>query len=170
VDAAIISGASAIGGALVGAFAGGVADWRLERHRGNLRAKAGARLLRADLSITEKRLASAIRELQWWPFYRMDMQPWDNYRDVMAEALDAASWGAVSQSAIELQALSEGMRKAPTADPTAPRQITRGAAANMLNIRTNAIQAFNVLGDLADDSEALSPSNPPEIGMAARTA
>jgi hypothetical protein len=99
----------------------------------------------------------------------MDMQPWDSYRDVMAEALDAASWGAVSQSAIELQALSEGMRKAPTIDPTAPRQITRGAAASMLNIRTNAIQAFNVLGELADDNEKLSPSDPPEIGETATT-
>ncbi len=167
MDAAVISGASAIGGALVGALAGGIADWRLERHRSHLRAKAGARLLRADLLTTEKRLEAAIRELQWWPFYSMDMQPWDDYRDVLAEALDTKSWVHVSQSALELQALSEGMRKAPTTDPTAPRQTTRGAATNMLTIRSNAIQAFNALGELADDDERLSPSDPPEIGETA---
>lgn len=166
MDAAIIAGASAIGGALVGTLGGGVVDWRLERRRARLRAKAGARLLRADLSITEKRLAAAIRELQWWPFYNTDIRPWDDYRDVMAEEFDNESWSAVSQSAIELQALDEGMRKAPTTDPTAPRRITRDSATNILNLRANAIRAFNALGPLADDDEQLSLSNPPGIGEA----
>jgi hypothetical protein len=85
----------------------------------------------------------------------------------MAEALDTESWGHISQSAIELQTLSEGMRKAPMSDPPAPRQITGSQATNILTIRSNAIRAFNALGELADDEERLSTSDPPKIGEAA---
>jgi|ERR1700722_5325235 len=166
MDTAIISGASAIGGALVGALGGGIADWRLERHRGRLRAKAGARLLRAELSISEKRLTAAIRELHWWPFYRMSMQPWNDYRDVMAEELGTEHWTEVSQSVIELQALDDGMRTAPTYDPARPLQINMSVGTNMINLRANAIRAFNALADLAEDDEKLSLSDPPEIGEA----
>jgi hypothetical protein len=164
VDAAIISGLSAIGGALVGSVAGGVVGWRLERRRAGRQAKAGARLLRADLSINQTRLSDAISELRWWPFYHMRIEPWSRYRDAMAEELNAEIWGEVSQSAIELQELGEEMRKAPGFDDQKPMTISERQAHNFILIRANAIRAFNALGKLADDEEELPPSDPPEIG------
>jgi hypothetical protein len=156
VDVAIISGLSGVGGALVGSVAGGVVGWRLERRRAGRQAKAGARLLRADLSINQTRLGDAISELRWWPFYDMCIEPWSRYRDAMAEELDADVWGVVSQAAIELQALGEGMRKAPGFDEHKPMAITEERASNLNLIRVNAIQAFNALGKLADDKEQLA--------------
>jgi hypothetical protein len=37
----------------------------------------------------------------------------------------------------------------------------------MINLRANAIRAFNALGELADDDEELPLSDIPEIGAAA---
>jgi hypothetical protein len=164
VDTGIISGASAIGGALVGAATGGLVQWRLERHRSRRRAKAGARLLRADLAINEQRITDVISSLLWWPFYRMAMEPWANYGDVMAEVLDADAWGAVSQAVIELRELDEWIRKTPHWDGTQPLTVSRESAARIILMRADIILAFNALGALADDSEETALTDPPAIG------
>lgn len=162
MDAAIISGLSAIGGALVGSLSGGVVGWRLERRRTGRQAKAGARLLRADLSINQTRLKDSIDEMRWWPFFRMRVEPWTRYRDLLAEELGADEWGAVSQSAIELQELGEEMHKTPGFDEHKPMAITKEAAEKFTSIRADVIRAFEALEKLADDEGEIPPSERPD--------
>ena len=148
----------------MGGLTTGVVDWRMESHRSHARAKAGARLLRADLSITQERLKAVLDELLWWPFYDIRMEPWDHYNDVMAGELDADTWGVVSQSAIELQELGEKIRRSPRYDEAKPMSIGNGQVPSLIVIRANAIRAFNALGKLADDEEEMPSSDPPEAG------
>jgi hypothetical protein len=103
MDPAIISGASGVIGALVGALGGSLAERHSIRARDERQARAAARLVRADLSIAAGHLGSAIEELLWWPFYDLTMPSWTKYRDLLAMELTAEHWGSVSQSCIELQ-------------------------------------------------------------------
>lgn len=162
VSEAVVTGGAALLGVILGAVVGGVVDLRLEKRKEEAQGRAGARLLRVDLSVAVAQVESAIAELTWWPFYELRMDPWDRYRDVLAVALDPEEWGAVSQSAMELQAFGHGMRNAPGADRG--RRLGAKAADSLVLMRANAIRAFNALCDLADDDERLEPSDPPEPG------
>lgn len=163
VSDAVVTGSAALAGVVVGAVVGGVVDLKLEKRKENAQGRAGARLLRVDLSVAVQQIESAIAELTWWPFYELRLEPWDRYRDVLAVALDPEAWGVVSQSAMELQALGNGMRNAPGSDGRA-RRVGDTMTKSLVLMRANAIRAFNALCDLADDDERLEPSDPPEPG------
>lgn len=151
-------------GVLVGAVVGGLVDFVLERRRESTQAKAAARLLRMELAVRKEQIEDAVSGLLWWPFYDFAMEPWDRYRDLLAGQLDADRWMKVSQSCMELQALGRGMLKSPQARDGHPRLIGAEVAGNLLTMRVNAVEAFNALGEVADDTERLTTGDAPVPG------
>jgi hypothetical protein len=160
-DAAVTALAT-LAGVIVGAVVGGWVNYKLERRREKAQGRAGARLVRMDLAIAAEQLKDAYAEAMWWPFYNVRLESWDRYRDVIAIAVGANDWVTVSQSAIELQHTDEGFRKMPAADKA--RALTERSEADLANMRTNAIKAFNALAKLADDREKLPLDALPAYG------
>jgi hypothetical protein len=105
MDPSVTTGAAGVLGALAGAATGGVAERLAIRRRDRRQARAAARLVRADLSIAAEQLASAVGELLWWPFYKLEFKSWTTYRGLLAMELSSEHWGLVSQSCTELQSL-----------------------------------------------------------------
>lgn len=155
-----------MGGALVGAVAGGLVTYVLERRRDRTQGRAAARLMRMELAVRKEELESAVQELQWWPFYDFSLQAWDRYRDLLAGLLGADRWLLVSQSAMELQGMGTWVLKAPVAESAGnqPFGITESMAKGLLTMRENAVEAYNTLGPLADEKEELSAASPPAPG------
>jgi len=166
-DVAVTAFATLLG-VLTGALVSGLVSYWLERRRDRTQARAAARLLRMEFALRKDQLESAIRELVWWPFYDFELEPWDRYKALLAAELGADGWVKVSQSASELQSVGRGMLKAPAEDlPQGMlRQIGVEGAKSMLVMRANAVEAFNVLSELADDPEVLSSDSPPVVGGA----
>src|SRR4051794_4485636 len=110
VSAAVVTGSAALLGAIVGAATGGVVDYWLERRREIHEARAGARLLQAELSAAASQLEAVGRERKWWVFYEMPLPAWDGYRGVLSAQLEPGEWMTVSQSVVELRGLDTGMK------------------------------------------------------------
>ncbi|MEN3281492.1 MAG: hypothetical protein V7607_2632 [Solirubrobacteraceae bacterium] len=161
-----ITALAGVGGALVGAVAGGLVDYVLERRRETTQGRAAARLLRMELAVLKEQMESAVQELQWWPFYDFSMQPWDRYRDLLAALLGADRWLLVSQSAMELQGFGAWVLKAPAAQSAdnQPFAISEPMALGLLTMRENAVKAYNALGPLAEEAEEMSGADPPAPG------
>jgi hypothetical protein len=163
-DATIVSAAAGVLGALVGAATGGVSERLAIRQRDKRQARAAARLVRADLSIAAEQLASAIGELLWWPFYKLEFESWTTYRDLLAMELSAEHWGLVSQSCTELQSLGETQILSPNWNSTGPMERSRDAADSFLKLRADAIKAHNALAPLAEEvGDMIKPQDAPAV-------
>ncbi|HET7454252.1 MAG TPA: hypothetical protein VFJ76_01910 [Solirubrobacterales bacterium] len=140
----------AVGGALVGAAAGGTVDWLLGLHRENALGKAGARLVAGEIAGAESQLASAQNTRKWWPFYGIPIESWEQYRDVLAVKLNQEEFEAVSQAIMALEHLRRKL-------PETPRFKKEVAVQGFLSvdpediepIRKDAAKAYNALSDLA---------------------
>lgn len=88
----------AIGGALVGATAGGLVDAAISWRRDAQLAKAGSRLLAAQLKTADAVLGTVEAEGMWVRFYGLSMSAWPEYRGVLATKLGNSGFDA-SQSA-----------------------------------------------------------------------
>ena len=168
MDPAIIPAASGLTGALIGGIGGYVAQAKLEKKRAAIRAKAGARLIRAELAIYAEHLAEMVNELKWWPYFDTSMEPWPAYRDVIAVDLDPDDWVKVSQAAIGARRLDANYRASPRFNPDGPTAISAVAAEPLLKIREEAIAAYNYLGPLAKETEHLSVEPVPIVDSKAR--
>jgi hypothetical protein len=170
VSDAVVTGSAALLGAVVGAVAGGIADYWLERRQEVHEARAGARLLQAELSAAASQLEAVGRECKWWVFYEMSLRAWDNYRGVLSAQLKREEWMTVSQSVVELRGLDSGMKsRMQTGVPGVATPAISGslgvgdqtmkAAARM---RSNATDAYNALCRLAetDTERNLLPGTP----------
>lgn len=137
----------------------GVQFWHARRQeRGQ--AKASARILQGDLAMAASRLQYMIeRDLIWYGFYNLTLPNWNAQAPVVALHLDADTWEKVSQSALELDGLTEGFRRSIGADP--PRgTIVRLSASSIADMRVlwqNASDAHRHLAALAEV--------PPEQGL-----
>ena len=64
----IAAGAALLGGVL-GAIAGGLSEYSLERHRNRTKARAGARLIRSELLTAAEQMWSAEQSSKWKLWY-----------------------------------------------------------------------------------------------------
>jgi hypothetical protein len=93
------------------------------------------------------------RDHQWYGcFYDLALPNWNGHQGVLALHLKADVWEEVSQSALELDRLTEGYRRALGANP--PRGTVAALNADQLkSLRTmwdNASKAHRALAKLAD--------------------
>lgn len=95
---ALIAGGAGVLGGVLGALAGGVPDYLLQRGRSNARAKAGARLLRTDLAVAAGILGRAAIERVWDVGIVPRIEVWEEYRDTLALALGQDQWQQVERA------------------------------------------------------------------------
>ena len=146
--AAIAAGGAALG-ALVGATAGGLVDFVLERKREKRQALVGARLTRLDLSLAASTLKSSEDDGKWWVWYETPMPAWDTYRDALSARLSADDLVVVTQSVAELDRFGKGMKEAPIAPGAAYRDVA-SSLEHLNKMRRNATAAHEVLATLAN--------------------
>jgi hypothetical protein len=140
----------AVGGALVGATAGGVIDWLLGSNREKVLAKAGARLVAGEVAGAESQLASAQHSGEWWAFYGIPITSWTEYRDVLAMKLSQSDFEAVSQGVMNLEAFRQQMPDSPRfREQTARHGFVRVNPQKIKPIREEAAKAYNALANLA---------------------
>jgi hypothetical protein len=140
----------AVGGALVGATAGGFVDWLLGLRREKALAKAGARLVAGELAGAESQLASAHLTRKWWSFYGIPIESWKQYQDVLAVKLSQEDFEAVSRAILALEHLRQKL-------PETPRFKKEVGESGFLTvdpqdiepIRKDATAAYNALSELA---------------------
>jgi hypothetical protein len=158
----VVTGAAALAGAIVGALAGGIAEYVLQRRREASDARAGARLLQAELSFATGHLESLQADQVWWVFFDMSLPSWDTYRGVLAAQLGRDAWMAVSQSVIELRRLGNGMVDDEATPPGGSFRLPNLNVNSIAAMRTNATRAYNAMCELADtEPEDLLPGVPP---------
>jgi hypothetical protein len=127
-------------------------DWLLGLRRERADAKAGARLVAADIASAESEIEAAERTGQWWGFFGHPITSWPDYRDVLAMKLSNEDFDSVSQAVIVL----EGIRQKLPTTPRGSEEIARQGylkitdPAKSLNpIRREAAKAYNALVKLA---------------------
>lgn len=140
----------AVGGALVGATAGGFVDWTMGVRREQALAKAGARLVAGEIAGAESQLATAQHSREWWAFYGIPVGSWAEYKDVLAVKLSQPDFEAVSQAVMNLEAFRQMMPESPNFQKqTAERGFVRVDPNKIIPIREEAANAYNALADLA---------------------
>jgi hypothetical protein len=140
----------AVGGALVGATAGGIVDWLLGLRRENALAKAGARLVAGELSGAESQLASAHHIGKWWPFYGIPIESWKQYQDVLAVKLSQEDFEAVSQAVLALEHLRQKLPETPRFKKEVGESGFLAVEPQEIEpIRKDAATAYNALSELA---------------------
>jgi hypothetical protein len=156
----VITAAAGILGAILGAGATGLASFKLERRRELTRARAGARLLRADFEKAAAMFGVIQVKKQLLLHVDFKIDGWGDFRDVIAGELDAAEWnevdGAVrmvrtvqeAQEAIRRQYEAGEMPMPPT------RTIDHDEAHSMEARREQMAKAYNVLTALAGGPQA----------------
>jgi hypothetical protein len=139
---------AAMGGALVGAVAGGLVDAILNVLREKSLAKAGARLVASDIAMADSRLKAAEQEGKWWRFYELPTSSWPEYRKVLATSLGNDEFESVSQAAVSFQLLSDHFPKAPAfSDPNV--NFVEIKPETIGPVRADAAAAYNALAELA---------------------
>jgi hypothetical protein len=173
--AAWIAVVGAIGGALVGATAGGGITFLLERIRQRREAVVGARLVRNDLFVAATQLKSGEDGGKWWIFYEMSMEGWHAHRAALAAELTPEQFEVVSHAVIRLELLSKVLNGLLTEhlkaeqineppDPPGAIAMAITEDAKLRQFRVNATAAYNTLQSLAGgetiDSGLLSDEPP----------
>lgn len=141
----------AVGGAVVGASAGGMTDWLLGLRKESADAKAGARLVAGDIASAESQLEVAERTGEWWAFYGHPISSWDRYRDVLAVRLSNNDWEAVAQGVTSLESLRQQLPQSPRYAAEVKDQgfVRITNPASLTELRREAAKAFNALAKLA---------------------
>ena len=140
----------AVGGALVGATAGGIIEWLLGTRREKALAKAGARLVAGEIAGAESQLAAAQHSGQWLAFYGVPIDSWIEYRDVLAMKLSQSDFEAVSQAVMVLEAVRQKMLESPRfKEEVAKNGFHPVDPQKIRPIREEAASAYNALAGLA---------------------
>lgn len=141
------AGLSAVFGALIGAVAGACVDAFFGWRRESALAKAGARLVAADLSNADSQLRVIEKDQMWWRFHKLPMTSWEEYRNVLAIRLGNDGFEAVSQAVMGMRYLGENMEEIPGfRDPTVG---SVRYTATLTPLRHDAAKAYNALAKLA---------------------
>jgi hypothetical protein len=158
--AAWIAVLGAIGGALIGATAGGFVDFLLARVRERREAVVGARLVRNDLFVAASQLKSAEDSGKWFLMYELEMAAWHTHRTALAAKLTPEQYEVVSQAVSRLELLTKWLNaiiagQIPTAKIDEIRDKPRvvwmpvGEDAQLRQFRVNATAAYNTLQRLS---------------------
>lgn len=148
VSDAFIAGAAAILGGVVGATAGGLVDLFLECRREKATARAGARLIAADLTAADTALKSVESDDKWWVFFDTRVSAWDEYRNVLAVRLSNEGFEAVSDAVIALNSLTHMLPI--QRDEAEPYGVLSEPAIKQLGTIRDAVgAAYNALARLA---------------------
>lgn len=141
----------AVGGALVGATAGGIVDWLLGLRRENADAKAGARLVAGDIAAAESQFKSAEETGQWWGFFGLPIQAWDHYRQVLAARLSNDDFEAVSQAVLVLETLRQKLPASPRGSKEIEQQgfLEIRDRSTLKPVRQDAAKGYRALASLA---------------------
>jgi hypothetical protein len=96
------TGLAAVFGALVGATAGGIVEWRLDRLRATRLARAGARLVIVEISTADSNLMDFEEGGGNRPQYVFSTECWSQYREVLVERLSVDEFRAVGQAIVDI--------------------------------------------------------------------
>lgn len=156
----IIAAAAGILGGILGAGATGLANFKLERRRELARARAGARVLRADFEKAAAMFGVTQMKKQVLLHVDFKIDGWDDFRDVIGAELDGAQWN-------EVDGAVRGVRTVQEAQEALRRQYERGEIsmpptrlidqeeARLMDARREQMtKAYNVLAPLAEGSQA----------------
>jgi hypothetical protein len=143
VSDAVVTGAAAVLGALVGVCAGGVVDAILEGRRERASAKAGARLVANDIQFAATALKKIEDGATWFPLQPqigmvLQMVAWPEYRDVLARRLSNEQFDSVSKAVtgvVNLMQVKKGQ----------PLQLNPNT---VMQARQNLTDAYNALAEL----------------------
>jgi hypothetical protein len=162
--ALIAAGGTAVD-ALVGATAGGLVDFVLDRIRDRREAKVGARLTMLDLSRATSQIINAESEGRWWVFYETRMPAWNARSGVLAAKLSPEAFERVTQSMSELERFADHMTKTPK-PPDAEAWHIAATSEELDRMRRNATAAYNALAPLAElkPIEGLLPTRRTGLG------
>lgn len=141
---AIIAASGAILGALVGASAGGIVNAKLDRIRERRDARAGARLVRADLDAIAQQLEEAEATGRWFCFFSAQMKGWEAHRVSLSARLDEPDLRRVTRAVMELERFHVDMVQAALEPGTTYRDVAANHDA-LRRMRQNATDAYNVL-------------------------
>lgn len=103
----------AVGGVVLATVVAAAVDAFFEWRRERKLAKAGARLVAAEIAGYDSQLESAEREGKWWRFYGVEIVSWPEYRDVLAVKLGQEEFEAVSQCVMVLEGMRRDMPEVP---------------------------------------------------------
>jgi hypothetical protein len=144
----IAAGAALLGGVL-GAIAGGLSEYFLERHRNKTKARAGARLVRSELLTAAEQMWSAEQSSRWKIWFDFSMKTWDAYRDSLAGALEPGPWATVDEAVRGVRGLDVGIEKLDKYGTPATAEPALDA---------NSVKAFTVQrGRVRSGYDALAP-------------
>src|SRR4051794_17904035 len=143
---------------LLAVLIGGWVSWLVQRLHAKRReageAKASARVLQGDLAMQASRLKDmVVDDPRWFGFYDLRLPAWDRHAAVVALHLDAIDWEMVSQSAMELAGLTDGMERA--LGPGGPHEgkrvigLSPKQQSSYRKLWENATLAYNALAPLA---------------------
>ena len=148
-------------GVAVGAVLTGMVEWARESRGESQRARAAARLLRADLFLAARMLTNAQKRRAMPGFIEISVPSWREHRDLLANALDSSTWGIVALACSRAHALGEVTRQAPR---WAAGRLKAADLPRIEQAITEIVKAHDALGPLAEDPESyrqLLEFNPP---------
>lgn len=137
-------------GVVLGVVIGGSLEWWRERRGVKRRARAAARLLRADLFIVSRILRNGIARRRVPGFLDISLPSWRDQRDLLADALDADEWSVVAATCSRLQALAAVQELTPRWSPGRVKQEHIPLFDKAL---TEVVAAYEALGSLAHDPQ-----------------
>ena len=108
---AFIAAAAALLGGVLGAIAGGLSEYFLERHRNKTKARAGARLVRSELLKAAEQMWISEESCAWKYWFDFSIKTWDAYGDVLASELDPDRWASVDEAVRNVRAIGFGIEE-----------------------------------------------------------
>lgn len=155
-EVALIAAGAALFGGVLGAVAGGVSDYLLERRREKVKARVGARLVRSELASLAEMCAIAATDGKWRLTWDASVPRWDEYGPVLAAHLSGSDWTKVDTPIRALRGLAAGIAKldAHGHPTTLTPELGPLAVQGMTQLREQLRQAYNALAKLSDGPEA----------------
>jgi hypothetical protein len=153
---AIIAAAAALLGGVLGAVAGGISDFFLERRREKVEVRVGARLVRSELASLAEMCAIAASDGRWRLTWDTSVPRWGEYGPILAAHLSGDDWTMVDTPVRALRALSAGIAKLDAhGNPTTlTPELGPAAVQGMTQLREQLRLAYNALSTLSRGPEA----------------
>lgn len=151
----IAAGAALLGGVL-GAIAGGLSEYFLERHRNRTKAQAGARLVRSELLTAAEQMWSAEQSSKWKLWFDFSMKTWDAYRDSLAAALKPEPRGTVDEAIRGVRGLDVGIERLDRyGTPTTSEPALEANSVRAFTVQRGRVRsAYDALAPLAKGAKA----------------
>ena len=139
-----------MGGAFVGATAGGLVDWFFNYRRERDLARAGARLVAADLAKADRQIRVAEETRKWSLEDLLPTSSWLEYKAILAVRLDKTDFEVVSRMVTLLKELDE----IPSLENEAPLSyhtfVNSETFAGLSVVRDELAVAYNALAGIGD--------------------